>query len=65
MTETEAYTKLSEKFRRFEIQVTEMIDITHNVKGIIYCGMGDFLIYKGQGKSLAEAVDNCLKGVLC
>lgn len=61
MEDEKAYTLLSKNFRRFKIEVTEMIDITHYVTGIIHCGMGDFQTYKGEGKTLTEAVNNCLE----
>lgn len=60
-SDPEAYKKFDKVFKRFKIERTEMIEITHYVTGVVHNGMGDFSEFKGEGRTLAEAVENVFK----
>ena len=55
-----AFEKLNKLFRRYSIQQTEMCENNCFLEAIIYNGMGDFTVFKSEGKDLDDALDKVI-----
>ena len=55
-----AFEKLNKLFRRYSIQQTEMCENNCFLEAIIHNGMGDFTVFKSEGKDLDDALDKII-----
>ena len=55
-----AFDKLNKLYRRYSIQQTEMCENSCFLEAVIYNGMGDFTVFKGEGRDLDDALKQVL-----
>ncbi len=55
-----AFDKLNKLYKRYSLQQTEMCENNCFLEAVIYNGMGDFTVFKADGKDLNDALNKVL-----